>query len=124
MREIYMAFRAIVQNIGNIGQQLPPLDSWVGVKIDRAYIKVVLPEWYLEETHQRLAEVLQNTFQPLNDYVDELRDKFKVVFDPGTHKNIAAYVSTGRTFQECVAKVEDFNRFIRDINGMVNNTIE
>nr|XP_034175500.1 dynein heavy chain 12, axonemal isoform X3 [Osmia lignaria] len=122
LHEIYMAFRTIVGNIGNIGQQLPPLDSWVGVKIDRAYIKVVLPEWYLEETHQRLAEVLQHTFQPLNDYVDELREKFKVVFDPGTHKNITTYtVGTGHTFQECVAKVEDFNRFIRDINGMLDH---
>nr|XP_012154186.1 PREDICTED: dynein heavy chain 12, axonemal isoform X1 [Megachile rotundata] len=118
MEEIYMAFHTIVDNISNIGQQLPPLDSWVNVKTDRAFIKVILPEWYLDEIHKRLGEVLENTFQPLNDYVCELRNKFNVVFDPETRENIIAYVSTGHSFQECLAKVEGFNRFIQEINGM------
>ncbi|XP_017762251.1 PREDICTED: dynein heavy chain 12, axonemal-like [Eufriesea mexicana] len=118
MREIYNAFHNIVDQISRVGQQLPPLDSWVGVKIQREYIKVILPEWYLEETHRRLAEILQNTFQPFNNYVEKLYNKFKVVFDPETYRNIATYVTTGHSFQESVFKVEDFNQFIREINGM------
>lgn len=120
MREIYNAFHVIVDKIARVGQQLPPLDSWVGVKIQHEYIKVVLPEWYLEKTHRRLADVLDNTFQPFNDYVQKLHDKFQIISDPETRKSIAIYVSTGRTFQECVSKVEDYNEFIREINGMVN----
>ncbi|KOC62554.1 Dynein heavy chain 7, axonemal [Habropoda laboriosa] len=118
MREIYSAFHAIIDQISCVGQQLPPLESWIGVKIQREHIKVTLPEWYLEEAHRRLADVLQNTFEPFNDYVEKLYEKFKVVFDPETHSNITAYLSTGHSFQECVTKVEDFNEFIREINGM------
>lgn len=120
MREIYNAFHNIVDQISRVGQQLPPLDSWVGVKIQREHIKVILPEWYLEQTHRRLAETLQNTFQPFNKYVEELYNKFQIVFDPETHRNIATYVTAGHSFQESVSKVEDFNKFIREINGMVN----
>ncbi|XP_076756861.1 dynein heavy chain at 62B [Xylocopa sonorina] len=118
MREICSAFHTILDQISRVGQQLPPLDSWVGVKIQREHIKVLLPEWYLEETHRRLAEVLENTFQSFTNYVEELSNKFRVVFDPEMRKKIVSYVSTGRTFQECVSKVEDFNEFIREINGM------
>lgn len=120
MREICHAFHSIVDQISHVGQQLPPLDSWVGVKIQCENIKAVLPELYLEEAHRRLAETLQDTFQPFSSYIEELSNKFQIVFDPETHKNIVAYVKTGRTFQECVSKVEDFNQFIREINGMVH----
>ncbi|CAK9798694.1 Dynein axonemal heavy chain 7 [Anthophora quadrimaculata] len=118
MREIYNSFHAIVDQISRVGQQLPPLESWIGVKIQHEHIKVILPEWYLEEAHRRLADVLRNTFEPFNDYVEKLYEKFNVVFDPETHTNITAYISTGHSFQECVSKVEDFNQFIREINGM------
>lgn len=102
---------------------MPPLESWVGVKTDCEHIKVILPQWYLEETHRRLADVLENTFKPLTDYVEELHEKFYAVFGPETHSDIVAYVSTGRTFEECVSKVEDFNGLVREINGMVNHRI-
>ena len=121
MDEICRAFHSIVEQISHVGQQLPPLDSWVGVKIQREYIKVALPELHLEETHRRMVETLQRTFQPFNSYVERLYSKFKVVFDPETRRNIVAYASTGRMFQEYVSKVEDLNQFIREINGMVNH---
>ncbi|XP_076243987.1 dynein heavy chain at 62B [Calliopsis andreniformis] len=121
MREIYMACHDIVDQISRVGQQLPPLESWVGVKTDSDFIKVILPEWYLEDTHRRLADVLETSFKPLTDYVEELYDKFYGVFGTEMRSKIVEYVSTGRTFQECVSKVEDFNQLVREINGMPNH---
>ncbi|XP_026673032.1 uncharacterized protein LOC113464851 [Ceratina calcarata] len=120
MHEICNAFHIIVDHISYVGQQLPPLDSWVGAKIKRDYIKVILPEWYLAETYRRLTEALENAFRPFTDYVKSLHEKFKIVFDPETIKSIVVYVRTGHSFQEYVEKVEYFNESIREINGMVN----
>lgn len=117
MLEICNAFYNIIDQIKNTAQQLSPLESWVSVKIHREYIKVELPEWYLKDTHRRLEEILKNTFRPFNDYVDKLHKKFHIVFDPKSHD---IYSRMGYSFQEKVSQVEDFNRLIRDINGMVN----
>lgn len=122
MREMCVAFHGIIDQISRVGQQLPPLESWVNMKSDCEHIKVILPEWYLEQTHRQLAHVLQTTFEPITNYVKKLYDKFEVVFGAQMHSDIVAYVSTGRSFQECAMKVEDFNRFIGEINGMVNYT--
>lgn len=121
MEEIFVAFRNTVDHIARVGHMLPPLESWVGVKTDQDGIRVSVPEWYLEETYQRLEQVLANTFKPMTDYVAELRDKFQMVSDPEARSNIAAYISTGHSFQEYVSKVEDFNRSVREINGMVKH---
>ncbi|XP_076670809.1 dynein axonemal heavy chain 12-like, partial [Andrena cerasifolii] len=121
MEDIFQSFRHTIDHIARVGQTLPPLESWVGVKTDQDRIRVIVPEWYLEEAYQRLEQVLANTFKPMTDYVTELRDKFQMVFDPEARSNIVAYVSTGRSFRECASKVEDFNRFVREINGMLDH---
>lgn len=51
--------------------------------------------------------------------MDSLIVHFGVVYDPETRLSIVDYVTEGHDFEDCCAKVEDFNRFVRDINGMV-----
>lgn len=118
MLEICNAFYNIVNQIRLTAQQLSPLESWVSVKIHREYIKVELPEWYLKDTYQHLEEILRDTFRPFNEYVEQLHKKFNIVFDPKSHD---IYGRMGYSFQEKISQVEDFNRLIRDINGMVNS---
>ncbi|KAG7205245.1 hypothetical protein KM043_018325 [Ampulex compressa] len=121
IREIYASFHNFVNEIAHIGEQLPSLASWVGLKTDYELISVVLPEWYMEKIHRRLAQILENVFEPLNSYVEKLDEKFGLVYHPDTHRDIVAYVTEGHTFQECIDSVEDFNRYIREINGMPDN---
>ncbi|XP_076648749.1 dynein heavy chain at 62B [Halictus rubicundus] len=121
IQEICFSLHDVIEQIRTVGQQLPPLASWVNVKTNVDHIKVVLPEWYLEETYERLALVLDETYRPLIDYVEDLREKFRLVFDPETRDEVVAFVRSGYHFKECVSKVEDFNQFIRSIHGMPNH---
>nr|XP_033342927.1 dynein heavy chain 12, axonemal isoform X1 [Megalopta genalis]XP_033342928.1 dynein heavy chain 12, axonemal isoform X2 [Megalopta genalis] len=118
IREICLFFHDVMDQIRNVGQQLPTLSSWVNVKSYLDHIKVILPEWYLEEAYERLTLVLDETYRPLIDYVENLREQFRFIFDSKTRDEFVAFARLGVRFRECVDKVEDFNRIIRMIHGM------
>lgn len=137
LEELYGAFHNLVDEIANIASHLSPLESWVRVKgeqqkkernmakidteMNDKIVFISLPSWYLNETHQRLNVVLQESFRPLNDYLKELRLRFGcVVYEIDRDAVIASMnAGTERSFEECIAKVEDFNQLVRVINKMV-----
>lgn len=53
-------------------------------------------------------------------YLTELDDQFGVVYDVKTHDDIVAYVAEEHSFEDCLEKLAELNRFVCDINGMVN----
>lgn len=137
LEELYGAFHNLVDEIANIACHLSPLESWVRLKgkwrqekeksmteINTANINttfISLPSWYLDETHQRLSVILRESFRPLSDYLEELRLRFSCVVYEKDRDAVIALIKTGteRSFEECVAKVEDFNQLVRVINKMV-----
>ena len=118
--ELHGALHNLLNDIANIAQELPTLESWIDVKTPNQFISVVVPEWYLEQSHRRLTEIFTEKFKPLQTYLNVLQEQFGVVYDVKTHDDIVAYVAEEHSFEECLAKLEDFHRFIREINGMVN----
>lgn len=119
LSEIYKSYHSIIDQIANISQELPTLESWIGIKTVRKAIFVTLPNWYLQEVHERLEKILENLFQPIISYIEKLRDQFNVAYDIKTRQNVIAYVAEGHTFEECIERVEDFNHLVREINGLV-----
>ncbi|XP_043503405.1 dynein axonemal heavy chain 12-like [Polistes fuscatus] len=120
LSEIYQSFQFIIDEIANVAQELPTLESWIGMKTVHKVISVTLPKWYLDEVHKRLEKILTNLFQPVIDYIEQLREQFGLAYDIKTRRKIIAYVAEGHTFEECVERVEDFNRLVREINGLPN----
>lgn len=110
----------LLNNIARVAQQLPPLESWVDIKTPNEFIPVIVPTWYLELSHRSLTEILEKKIQPLQSYLDGLHAQFGVVYDVRTHDDVVAYVTEEHNFEDCLGRLEDFNRFIREINGMVN----
>lgn len=142
LEELYGAFHNLVDGIANIACHLPPLDMWVRVKGKRRLERkrsmaeidttindkiafISLPNWYLEETHQRLRAILRESFQPLSDYLEELRLRFGyVVYEIDRNAMIASInAETERSFEECVSKIEDFNQLVCMISKMVHITL-
>lgn len=74
---------------------------------------------YLKGAHDRLTQILDTTFEPLNSYVEGLVQRFRIVYDPATRSEVIDYVAEDHDFEDCCEKVEDFNRIVREINGMV-----
>ncbi|KAK2581073.1 hypothetical protein KPH14_006115 [Odynerus spinipes] len=120
LKDIYASFHLIVDEIASVARELLPLESWIGIKTAKATISVTLPQWYMEEVHEKLQGIMQHLFQPIISYIEQLHDRFGVVYDVATRENVIAYVAEKHTFEECVDRVEDFNCFVRDINGLPN----
>jgi len=139
LEEFYGIFHDLMDKIANIAGHLPSLESLIQSKgwrrlegsikeIDirrNDYIMfALLPDWYLNEVHQRLNVILQKSFRPLSDYLEKLRLQFGYIFyeiDQIRYNTTTVIISSGKelSFEECIAKVEDFNQLVRMINGMV-----
>ena len=120
LRDIFSTFHSFIDNIANAARQLPTLESWVNVKTENEFIPVILPEWYLQQSHQRLAHSLETMFQPLNTYVEEFHEQFQTVYNPDTHEKIINYIAQGHDFATCLDKIEEFKEFVSEINGIVS----
>ncbi|KYN45303.1 hypothetical protein ALC56_00248 [Trachymyrmex septentrionalis] len=135
LEEFYSTFHNFVDKIANI-VHLPPLESWIHPKewrrLERRTIEIDItrndytmftspPAWYLNEVHQQLNVILQKSFRPLSNYLEELRLQFSYVFYETDQIYREATPEKELSFDEGVAKVEDFNQLIRVINGMVRN---
>ncbi|XP_048510723.1 dynein axonemal heavy chain 7 isoform X3 [Athalia rosae] len=121
LQDLYSIYHNLIDGITHIADHLPTLESYVNIQIDHEFIHILVPEWYIQESHQRLSCILKTVFEPLNSYVDSLVCHFRVVYDPETRAGIVDYVAEGHDFEDSCTKVDDFNRFVRDINGMVKN---
>jgi len=139
LEEFYGIFHDLMDKIANIARNLPSLESllqskgWRRLKGSIREIDIMrndyimfasLPDWYLNEVHQRLNIILQKSFRPLSDYLEKLRLQFGYIFyeiDQIRYNTTTVIISSGKelSFEECITKVEDFNQLVRMINGMV-----
>lgn len=133
LSELHQIFHDLVDNIAHVARHLPPLESWARVRgravgygtADAGYEDygssfAAPPDWYLDEAHLRLDRLLREIFRPLSDYVVELRLRFGDIYGADAPRDAVERAEKERSLEECVAQVEDFNRRIREINGMVS----
>lgn len=118
---IYDNFHEIINKISNIGASLPTLESWLDIKTENDTISAIVPDWFIEKSHKQLTNILEYLMEPLNRYKDKLERHFKIVYDKDTKKNLEIFIAENKNSRDCEAKVELFNSFIRDINGMTRN---
>jgi len=81
-----------------------------------------LPNWYMDDVHQRLTGILKECFRPLNDYMQGLRLRFgNIIYktDEAHHEVAIMHTEKKYSLEEYVTTVEDYNQLIRTINGMV-----
>ncbi|XP_044001725.1 dynein axonemal heavy chain 12 [Aphidius gifuensis] len=118
---IYDNFHEIINKISNIGASLPTLESWLDIKTENDTISAIVPDWFIEKSHEQLTDILEYLMEPLNSYIDKFERYFKIVYDKDTKKNLEIFIAENKNSRDCEAKVELFNNFIRDINGMTRN---
>ena len=112
VEEIHSTYHQIIDIISNIAQDLIPFECWVGLKTNQDFIRIKLPEWFLQESHNTLEEVLKNLFQSLNEYHLNVNNQFKVICAPVTKENIVKLISEDREFEEYCSQVNRFILFI------------
>lgn len=121
VEDIYQRYHQVIEDIGNLGQEITPFEYWLKMKTKKNYMDVKLPQWFRAEAHERLHAVLERVFQPLNSHYARIKNKYDVVCRPETETEIIEFVDEGRGFSECCAQVKKFNGFITEANEMVAN---
>lgn len=115
------SFHEIIDKIANVGMFLAPLESWLDMKTDNSTLLAIVPDWFLEKSHNRLAGILEHLLEPLDSYVNDLKDKFGAVYRQDTRKEIEIFIAENQNLDDSVSKVEVYDNFIRDINGFTEN---
>ncbi|XP_014211752.1 dynein heavy chain 12, axonemal [Copidosoma floridanum] len=121
LREVYATFHSFLDAIGHSARQLPTVESLVRLRRSEAQGAARLPDWYLSECHEKLDGVLDAAFAPVVGYVEGVRDKFRMVYDPEMQRRQVARIVEGEDFDACLEKLDEFNRSVADVHGMTKN---
>ncbi|CAG5101569.1 Similar to DNAH7: Dynein heavy chain 7, partial [Cotesia congregata] len=116
----FSRFYYFIDEIASAGLQLQPLESWVDMK-NQEFISAVLPEWYMLQSYSRLSKILENYWEPIDIYVQNLQSKFKVIYSAEAQSEIRNFIDCDYSFQEGAFKLEDFKKLITEIDGLPNN---
>ncbi|XP_011498925.1 PREDICTED: dynein heavy chain 7, axonemal-like [Ceratosolen solmsi marchali] len=64
----------IIDNITDIAQDLVPFGEWLKMSEEAKYIKVRLPEWFLNKAHDDLQQVLRDNFKSLSEHYNFVKE--------------------------------------------------
>lgn len=109
VEEICYTFHEIVNYVSIISEDLVSFENYFQIKTSHDFIKVKLPEWFLEESHNKLEQVLENIFQSLNEYHFNINIQFHLICQPQTRENVLLLVTEDREFEEYCAQVNLFS---------------
>lgn len=120
MREIQATFHTFLDRVAQSARQLPSLESLAKIRADKDDVGAAkLPDWYLDECHQRLTRILEAVFEPLVRHVEEVRERFRPVYDVQSQKTQVASVVENEDFDVCLKKLEEFGQNVAAVHGMV-----
>lgn len=109
LEEIRITYHEIIDIVSQIAQDLVPFENWLDIKTDQDFIKVKLPEWFLQQSHDKLEQVLENIFQSLNEYHFRVNEEFQFISAGDTKPEILKLVSEDREFEEYCTQVKSNN---------------
>ena len=114
-------FHQIIDNITNIAQDLVPFGEWLQMSEKPKYIKVALPEWFLNKAHDDLQEVLENNFRSLHEHYKFISACFSALSSSRTKEQITRLIKQKKNFEVYCSEVDKFNAHLAEINKMVAN---
>ncbi|OXU22263.1 hypothetical protein TSAR_003308 [Trichomalopsis sarcophagae] len=122
MREIHATFHTFMDRVAQSARQLPSLESLAKIQAGKEDVGAAkLPDWYLDECHQRLTRILDDAFKPLVRHVDEVRERFRPVYDVQSQKKQVASVVENEDFDVCLKKLEEFGQNVAAVHEMTAN---
>lgn len=121
INQIFAGYHQIVDNIGNLAQDLVPLGEWLKISENPKYIKVNLPEWFINKAHDDLQKVFDNKFQSLCDHYESVSVRFSTLCSSSTRKQITRLIAGKKGFEVYCSEAEKFRAYLAEINVMVSN---
>ncbi|KMR04765.1 dynein heavy chain axonemal [Lasius niger] len=122
VEEVFSTYHDIVSGIAGIAQDLIPLEEWLDIKAKERYIKIALPDWFIERSHRSLQEILDALFRPVNEHVTFVSAEFADVCTSSIESRISSLTSERLPdFDAYLAHIYRYNEYLSKTNSMLSN---
>lgn len=121
VEEVFSTYHGIVRSIEAIAQDLTPLEEWLDMKAEVRYIKVTLPDWFVEESHRNLQEILDALFRPVNEHVALVSEQFGPVCASSSRNRIRSLTSREPNFDVYLAYIRRYKEHLSEANSLLSN---
>lgn len=113
--EIVEAYKGIYRTIAKVADDLSNLED----EIDRTnfppnfeYLKIGVPDTYLEEECEWLTDTLKIAYAPLLEYVEEFQNEYVSLYGEERANDIEEFLSAPRSFEEYLAVIDEMHGYI------------
>lgn len=121
IKEVFSTYHDIIRSIEGIAQDLMPLEEWLNVKVRQRYIKIALPEWFVERSHHDLQEILDALFRPMNEHVAFISVEFGDICASTTKNRMLSLISKQPNFDVYFEHICVYNKYLSKTNSMLSN---
>ncbi|XP_026667107.1 dynein heavy chain 12, axonemal-like [Ceratina calcarata] len=118
---IHSTYHDIIERIMSIAQDLIPLEEWLNIKTSSTYMKIKLPDCYVEEFHEKLEIILGDLFEPINNHTANIIEEFYPICAPLRRRTIIL-TSGSVKFDLYLQHVQKYKNYLIKANAMVMNT--
>lgn len=121
IEDVFSTYCDIIRNIEIIAQELMPLEEWLNIKTNEKYIKVVLPDWYVEESYRSLQDTLDTLFRPMKEYVTFISAEFNNVRMSSIKSCLFSLTFEQPNFDVYLAHINEYNEYLNKTNSILFN---
>lgn len=125
MAQLFQTFHSFLEEIVHILPDGLLLKLPRNLKVPEYLVIDALPKNYLRESRLKLQKTLEGAFQYLKEYVLELREQFKFIYEMDVHSSHDGSFELGYSNwsrENLIEKIEKYNDILYEINGMVLNS--
>ncbi|XP_034943575.1 dynein heavy chain 12, axonemal [Chelonus insularis] len=119
--EFYERFHMVLDRISHAGSSLNCLELWLAMKSDNELISAAVPDWFMQESHERLTFILEKLWKSLDNCVVNFQNKFEIIYNLESYTEIDQFISKEHTFEEYLKRIQDLNKIISEIDGLSEN---
>ncbi|XP_024883298.1 dynein heavy chain 7, axonemal-like [Temnothorax curvispinosus] len=119
--EVFSTYHNIIRSIEGIARDLIPLEEWLNVKARERYIKIVLPDWFVEKSHRSLQEILDALFRPMSKHVAHVFVDFSDICASSAKNRILSLTSEQPNFDVYFEHICRYNEYLGKTNSMLSN---
>ncbi|XP_058067045.1 dynein axonemal heavy chain 12 [Anopheles bellator] len=123
LSDIYSVYQNAIDDIMAVGNRLDCLESLIDAASfepkNPPYLRVGIAERCIAEAHEQVQAVLTSAFLPLAQYLADFQAQFAGLLSLDTKHELDEFLSEPRTFDEYIAKIEEFQWYKEKIRAMV-----
>lgn len=125
---IYETYCGFFADIASVCGRLPLLElsvdaTWQMADKRANYLPVHISAEYMAEAERQLRDTMRRAYADVLAYLEAYRDEYRGLFGGERHCEVLQFLQTEHTYDEYLAKIEEFRAYDRRLSGRIENEI-